>query len=83
MASMNYDKSSIASSYANKVNPSLGTKTTFRKVEDNMPRDADYDVGLPIASVLEIHERLKNSLYGYFIGKRLAFPAVEWLIRNN
>ena len=52
------------------VVPSLGTKTTLRKVEDNVPLDADYSVGLPIASVLEIHERLKNSLYRYFIGKR-------------
>ncbi|GJR70179.1 zinc knuckle CX2CX4HX4C containing protein [Tanacetum coccineum] len=26
---------------------------------------------------------MKNSLYGYFIGKRLAFPVMEWFVRNN
>ncbi|GJV50422.1 nucleic acid-binding, OB-fold protein [Tanacetum coccineum] len=26
---------------------------------------------------------MKNSLYGYFSGKRLSFPVVEWFVRNN
>ncbi|PWA89858.1 zinc knuckle CX2CX4HX4C [Artemisia annua] len=39
---------------------------------------SDYDVALPIASVHKVNERMKNSLYGYFISKRLAFPIVEW-----
>ncbi|GJS83759.1 zinc knuckle CX2CX4HX4C containing protein [Tanacetum coccineum] len=49
----------------------------------NVPDDADYDVWLPLASVHEVNDRMKNSLYGYFIGKRLAFPVVEWFVPNN
>ncbi|GKA08465.1 hypothetical protein Tco_0687796 [Tanacetum coccineum] len=30
-----------------------------------------------------IHTRFANTLYGYFIGKRIAFPVVEYYIRNN
>nr|GEW87038.1 ribonuclease H-like domain-containing protein [Tanacetum cinerariifolium] len=53
------------------------------KLEENVPNDANYDVWLPLASVHEVNDRVKNSLYGYFIGKRLAFPVVEWFVRNN
>ncbi|GJT07354.1 ribonuclease H-like domain-containing protein [Tanacetum coccineum] len=43
----------------------------------NVPNGADYEVWLPLASVQEVNYCIKNSLYGYFIGKRLAFPVVE------
>ncbi|GKD83607.1 hypothetical protein Tco_1350446 [Tanacetum coccineum] len=61
------------SSYANKLSPTSLTKANLRKLEANVPYDADYDVGLPLASVHEVKDRMKNSLYSYFIGKRLAF----------
>nr|GEY97470.1 hypothetical protein [Tanacetum cinerariifolium]GEY97488.1 hypothetical protein [Tanacetum cinerariifolium] len=32
---------------------------------------------LPLASVHEVNDRMENSLYRYFIGKRLAFSGVE------
>ncbi|GJT69751.1 sodium/hydrogen exchanger 6 [Tanacetum coccineum] len=36
------------------------------------------------AAVLEkVSVRLEHTLYGYFIGKRLAFPVVEYYARNN
>ncbi|GKA65381.1 zinc knuckle CX2CX4HX4C containing protein [Tanacetum coccineum] len=36
------------------------------------------------AAVLEkVNVRLEHTLYGYFIGKRLAFPVVEYYARNN
>nr|GEX03079.1 zinc knuckle CX2CX4HX4C [Tanacetum cinerariifolium] len=38
----------------------------------------EHDVLLPLASVHGVNDKMKNSLYGYFIGKRLAFPVVEW-----
>ncbi|GKB99261.1 hypothetical protein Tco_0985398 [Tanacetum coccineum] len=47
------------------------------KNEANVPNDADYDVWLPLASVHKVNDRMKNSLYGYFIVKRLAFLVVE------
>nr|GEU83346.1 calcium-dependent protein kinase 7 [Tanacetum cinerariifolium] len=49
----------------------------------NVPNGADYDFWLPLASVHEVKDRMKNSIYGYFIGKRLAFPVVKWIVRNN
>ncbi|GJY39519.1 zinc knuckle CX2CX4HX4C containing protein, partial [Tanacetum coccineum] len=30
-----------------------------------------------------VSSRLANTLYGYFIGKRIAFPVVEYFVRNN
>ncbi|GKA20267.1 hypothetical protein Tco_0700256 [Tanacetum coccineum] len=49
----------------------------------NVPNHVDYDHWLPLASVDEVNDRMKNYLYGYFIGKMLAFPVVEWFVRNN
>nr|GEZ75160.1 hypothetical protein [Tanacetum cinerariifolium] len=38
---------------------------------------------LPLASIHEVNDRMKNALYGYFIGKRLAFPVVECLLKEE
>ncbi|GJY25072.1 hypothetical protein Tco_0399798 [Tanacetum coccineum] len=73
----------IPLSYVNKLIPTSLTKANLRKLEVNQPNDADDDVWLPLASVHEVNDRMKNSLYGYFIGKRLSFPVVEWFVRNN
>ncbi|GJR84790.1 RNA-directed DNA polymerase, eukaryota [Tanacetum coccineum] len=67
----------------NDASPKSLTKANLRKFEANVPNGADYDVWLPLASVHEVNDRMKNSLYEYFIGKRLAFPVVEWFVRNN
>nr|GEU31113.1 hypothetical protein [Tanacetum cinerariifolium] len=50
------------------------------------------DVAIPMEAVKEVSSRFDNTLYGYFIGHRLAFPLVEgmesvmengpWLIRR-
>ncbi|GJX33851.1 hypothetical protein Tco_0245408 [Tanacetum coccineum] len=71
------------SSYANKLSPTSMTKSGLRKLGANVPNDADYDFWLPLASVHEVSDIMKNSLYGYFIGKRLAFLVMEWFARNN
>ncbi|GJT67716.1 zinc knuckle CX2CX4HX4C containing protein [Tanacetum coccineum] len=34
-------------------------------------------VAIPLAAVEEVSSRFTNTLYGFFIGKRLAFPLVE------
>ncbi|GKE12681.1 zinc knuckle CX2CX4HX4C containing protein [Tanacetum coccineum] len=69
--------------YANKLSPSVSTKANLWKMDANVPNDADYDVWLPLASVHEVNDIMKNSFYGYFIGKRLTFFVVEWFVRNN
>ncbi|GJW79033.1 hypothetical protein Tco_0140715 [Tanacetum coccineum] len=33
--------------------------------------------------VEKVSVRFKNTLYGYFIGKRMAFPVVEYYVKNN
>nr|GEY33154.1 hypothetical protein [Tanacetum cinerariifolium] len=65
------------SSYAIKLIPTSLTKANLRKLEANAPKDDDYDVWLPLALIYEVKERMKSSLYSYFISKRLAFPVVE------
>ncbi|GJS51427.1 (E)-beta-ocimene synthase, chloroplastic-like protein [Tanacetum coccineum] len=72
-----------SSSYAQKLSLTPFTKVNLRKLDVGFPNDADYDIWLPLASFHEVSDRMRNSLYGYFIGKRLAFHVVEWFVRNN
>ncbi|GJR85269.1 hypothetical protein Tco_0209280 [Tanacetum coccineum] len=69
-----------SSSYAHKLSPTSLTKANLRKINVDVPNDVDYHILLPLDSVHEVSDRMKNSLYGYFIGKRLAFPVVESFI---
>ncbi|GKE29236.1 zinc knuckle CX2CX4HX4C containing protein [Tanacetum coccineum] len=48
--------------------------------------DGDVDSAslvIPIKAVEEVSSRFANTLYGYFIGKRLAFPVVENYVKNT
>ncbi|GJR10392.1 ribonuclease H-like domain-containing protein [Tanacetum coccineum] len=76
-------KANFPSTYATNLSHTSSTKANHWKLEANVPNDADYNVWLPLAPVHEVNDRMKNSLYGYFIGKRLAFPIVEWFVCNN
>ncbi|GKE16459.1 zinc knuckle CX2CX4HX4C containing protein [Tanacetum coccineum] len=40
------------------------------------------NVAIPIVVVDEISDKFANTLYGYFIGERLAFPIVEAYVKN-
>ncbi|GJV91873.1 hypothetical protein Tco_1539686 [Tanacetum coccineum] len=40
-------------------------------------------VAIPMEAVEEVSSRFSNTLYGYFIGKRLAFPLVENYVKNT
>ncbi|GJX36124.1 zinc knuckle CX2CX4HX4C containing protein [Tanacetum coccineum] len=40
------------------------------------------NVVIPLAVVEEVSQRFENTLYGYFLGKRLAFPLVETYVKN-
>ncbi|GJX03853.1 hypothetical protein Tco_0189769 [Tanacetum coccineum] len=66
----------ILSSYVNKLSHTSLNKANLWKLETNVPNDAEYEVLLPLASFYEVNDRMKNSLYGYFISKRLAFLVV-------
>ncbi|GJY14694.1 hypothetical protein Tco_0385116, partial [Tanacetum coccineum] len=80
-AGFNYGMKEAPTSYANKLSPTI--KANFRKLDANVPNDADFDIWLPLASVSEVNNRMKNLLYGYVISKKLAFLVVEWFVRNN
>ncbi|GJZ25338.1 zinc knuckle CX2CX4HX4C containing protein [Tanacetum coccineum] len=41
------------------------------------------DISIPRKVVEKVSSRLENTLYGYFIRKRMAFPVVEYYARNN
>ncbi|GJV63640.1 zinc knuckle CX2CX4HX4C containing protein [Tanacetum coccineum] len=40
-------------------------------------------VAIPLEAMEEVSSRFANTLYGYFIGKRLAFPLVENYVKNT
>lgn len=44
---------------------------------------ADVNVTIPLEVVDEVSSCFANTLYGYFIGKRLAFPIVKSYVRNT
>ncbi|GKE50324.1 zinc knuckle CX2CX4HX4C containing protein [Tanacetum coccineum] len=41
------------------------------------------NISIPCKVVEKVSACLEHTLYGYFIGKRLAFPVVEYYARNN
>ncbi|XP_071699756.1 uncharacterized protein [Rutidosis leptorrhynchoides] len=57
-------------------------KVNFRFIEPLSNKEEDIDVELPISSVLEVNERYSNTLYGYFLGKRIAYPVVKNYVTN-
>ncbi|GKC21343.1 zinc knuckle CX2CX4HX4C containing protein [Tanacetum coccineum] len=73
----------FTSSFASKLSPTSLVKDNLWKLVANVPNNVDYDIWIPLASLHEVNDRMKNSLYGYIIGERLAFPVVEWFMRNN
>ncbi|XP_021996194.1 uncharacterized protein LOC110893391 [Helianthus annuus] len=72
-------------SYASKLksgSSSSKQKVNFRFLE---PKETveDADVAIPIESVKKVQERFTNVLFGYFLGKRLAFPVVEYFVTKR
>ncbi|GKC09958.1 zinc knuckle CX2CX4HX4C containing protein, partial [Tanacetum coccineum] len=57
-------------------------KVNFRKMNVTSLLNADYEAMIHVLSVLEVNKRLSNSIYGYFIGKRIMFPMVENYVFN-
>ncbi|XP_071714513.1 uncharacterized protein [Rutidosis leptorrhynchoides] len=52
-------------------------KVNFRYVEPVKDLEDGIDVEIPLSSVLEAKKRYNNTLYGYFLGKRIAYPVVR------
>ncbi|GKC28329.1 hypothetical protein Tco_1035623, partial [Tanacetum coccineum] len=58
-----------------------GTDVVKNKALDK-PINAKAEFKIPRASILDVHSRFGFSLYGYFVGKRVAFPVVEYYVKN-
>ncbi|GKF42842.1 hypothetical protein Tco_0126184, partial [Tanacetum coccineum] len=41
------------------------------------------NISIPRKVVKNVSTRFEHTLYGYFIGKRMVFPVVEYYVRNN
>ncbi|GJU70619.1 zinc knuckle CX2CX4HX4C containing protein [Tanacetum coccineum] len=61
--------------------PSTG-KANFRHLVSDNVFDG-VQILIPMNVVQTVSSRLENTLYGYFIGKRIAFTVVEYFVRNN
>ncbi|GJW26964.1 putative reverse transcriptase domain-containing protein [Tanacetum coccineum] len=76
-------KVSTPKSFASLVtNEAITSKVNFRSFELDKPINAKAEVKIPKASILDVHSRFGFSLYGYFVGKRVAFPVVEYYVKN-
>nr|GEW22733.1 hypothetical protein [Tanacetum cinerariifolium] len=80
------DINTISKSYVGAVGAS--TKDQLKVISNFHPLVADpvYDgviISIPRKVVEKGSTRFEHTLYGYFIGKRLAFPVVEYYARNN
>ncbi|XP_022037240.1 uncharacterized protein LOC110939954 [Helianthus annuus] len=73
----------VSQSYAAKLAPTQSShKVNFRYME-NIEAVDDVDVMIPIESVQQVQDRFANVLFGYFLGKRLVFPVVDYFVRNR
>ncbi|XP_035839381.1 uncharacterized protein LOC118486758 [Helianthus annuus] len=69
-------------SYAESVNAINGKKVNFRSLASSVNQEG-CDVVLPRESVRMVQDKLANTLYGYFLGDRVAFPVVDYFVRMN
>ncbi|KAM0043987.1 putative RNA-directed DNA polymerase [Helianthus debilis subsp. tardiflorus] len=57
-------------------------KVNFRFLKNEV-KQGNADVTIPLESVKKVQEKCSNVLYGYFLDKRLAFPVVEYFVKNR
>ncbi|GJX67682.1 zinc knuckle CX2CX4HX4C containing protein [Tanacetum coccineum] len=75
--------SSKAFSFASVVQNKVAKKVVKVKELQNSEKIDGASVAIPIEAVTEVSSRFENTLYGYFIGNRLAFPLVENYVKNT
>ncbi|GJR38525.1 hypothetical protein Tco_1214209 [Tanacetum coccineum] len=67
--------------YANVTSKPSGKKFNFHTLFT--PRGNGIDVVVPVKSIHAISERFANAAYGFFLGKRVAYPVVANYDRNT
>ncbi|XP_022042295.1 uncharacterized protein LOC110944960 [Helianthus annuus] len=76
------DKSSTPKSYADSVVAANPVKVNFRTLASPDLHEG-CDVVLPRDSIRAVQDKLAYTLYGYFLGDRVAYPVVDYYVRNN
>ncbi|XP_022024397.1 uncharacterized protein LOC110924709 [Helianthus annuus] len=69
-------------SYADSLLANKSVRLNFRSLACESVQDG-CDVVLPRESVRLARDKMANTLYGYFLGDRVAYPVVEYFVRNN
>ncbi|GKB04856.1 putative reverse transcriptase domain-containing protein [Tanacetum coccineum] len=72
---------SSKSLYANVTGKPIGMKVNFHTLFT--PRGDGIDVVVLVESIKAISERFVNIAYGFFLGKRVAYPVVANYVRNT
>ncbi|GKD92426.1 hypothetical protein Tco_1372263 [Tanacetum coccineum] len=67
--------------YANITGKPSGKKINIRTLFT--PGDNRIDVVIPVDSIHLISERFANTTYGFFLGKKVAYPVVDNYVRNT
>jgi hypothetical protein len=71
-----------STSYAGATsNEPMKYMSNFRRLEYRKIING-VDLIVPMKVVEEVNTRYENTLYGYFLGKRIAFPDVDYYVRN-
>ncbi|GJX41002.1 zinc knuckle CX2CX4HX4C containing protein [Tanacetum coccineum] len=79
---INNSRNSVKHSFASMLKePAASKAVRLTEMKSNEVVNG-ANVAIPLAAVEEISKRFDNTLYGYFICKRLAFPLVENYVKN-
>ncbi|GJU18553.1 zinc knuckle CX2CX4HX4C containing protein [Tanacetum coccineum] len=76
----------IPKSYAGAAGDATKDQTNVTSNFCSLVTDKVFDgvnISIPRKVVEKVSLRFENTLYGYFIGKRMAFPVVEYYVKNN
>ncbi|GKD60404.1 hypothetical protein Tco_1297913 [Tanacetum coccineum] len=69
----------IVNSETTSLNQNGGDQANLWKIKVNVPNGVHYDVWFPLASVHDVTDQMKNSLYRYFaFGRHLEELHVTW-----
>ncbi|GJW71995.1 zinc knuckle CX2CX4HX4C containing protein [Tanacetum coccineum] len=72
---------SYAGATSGNTNQSSATSSFHHLVDE--PVFDGVNISIPLKVVEKVSLRFEHTLYGYFIGKRMAFPVVEYYARSN
>ncbi|GJQ98154.1 retrovirus-related pol polyprotein from transposon TNT 1-94 [Tanacetum coccineum] len=76
----------IPKSYAGAARDATKDQTNVTSNFCSLVTDKVFDgvnISIPRKVVEKVSLLFENTLYGYFIGKRMAFPVVEYYVKNN